>query len=81
MKARDSNNLARNELVSIFLSMLEYYEGILFLTTNRTQNIDPAFESRIHLSLTYKDFDAESRRQSWAQFLSHSMNNEAFTDE
>ncbi|KAK4864887.1 hypothetical protein LT330_001510 [Penicillium expansum] len=81
MEARDSTNLARNELVSIFLRMLEYYEGILFLTTNRTQNIDPAFESRIHLSLAYKELDTESRRQVWAQFLSRSMNIESFTDE
>lgn len=57
MEARSSTDLERNELVSIFLRMLEYYEGILFLTTNRAENIDPAFESRIHLSLTYKEFD------------------------
>ncbi|CAI7598798.1 unnamed protein product [Penicillium crustosum] len=81
MEARDSTNLDRNELVSIFLRILEYYEGILFLTTNRTQNIDPAFESRIHLSLAYKELDAESRRQVWTQFLSRSLNIEAFTDE
>ncbi|KAJ5272266.1 hypothetical protein N7524_005535 [Penicillium chrysogenum] len=112
MEARDSNNLNRNELVSIFLRMLEYYkvssnlwiikagryvgkilksymllifhlslQGILFLTTNRTQNIDPAFESRIHLSLTYRELDAESRRQVWTQFLSRSLNIEALTDE
>ncbi|CRL23672.1 ATPase, AAA+ type, core [Penicillium camemberti] len=81
MEARDSTNLDRNELVSIFLRMLEYYEGILFLTTNRTQNIDPAFESRIHLSLAYKELDAESRRQVWTQFLSRPSNIEAFTDE
>ncbi|KAJ5848111.1 hypothetical protein N7455_012068 [Penicillium solitum] len=81
MEARDSTNLNRNELVSIFLRMLEYYEGILFLTTNRTQNIDPAFESRIHLSLAYKELDAESRRQIWTQFLTRTSNIEAFTDE
>ncbi|KAJ5202685.1 hypothetical protein N7449_004764 [Penicillium cf. viridicatum] len=81
MEARDSTNLDRNELVSIFLRMIEYYEGILFLTTNRTQNIDPAFESRIHLSLAYKELDTESRRQVWTQFLNRSSNIEAFTDE
>ncbi|CAG7951491.1 unnamed protein product [Penicillium nalgiovense] len=81
MEARDSNNLDRNELVSIFLRMLEYYKGILFLTTNRTQNIDPAFESRIHLSVAYRELDAESRRQVWTQFLSRTLNIEAFTGE
>ncbi|KAJ5823227.1 ATPase AAA-type core [Penicillium robsamsonii] len=81
MESRDSANLDRNELVSIFLRVLEYYEGILFLTTNRTQNIDPAFESRIHLSLIYKELDLESRRQVWTQFLNRSSNMAAFADE
>ncbi len=30
---------------AVFLRMLEYYEGILFLTTNRVDNIDAAFQS------------------------------------
>ncbi|KAE8318773.1 P-loop containing nucleoside triphosphate hydrolase protein [Aspergillus transmontanensis] len=69
METRNSKDLERNELVSIFLRLLEYYEGILFLTTNRAESIDPAFESRIHVSVRYPDLDAKSRRQIWAQFL------------
>lgn len=81
METRSSTDLERNELVSIFLRMLEYYEGILFLTTNRAEHIDPAFESRIHLSLTYKELDATSRRHIWSQFLGRSANPAAFSDE
>lgn len=33
--------------------MLEYYNGILFLTTNRVGTLDEAFRSRVHLSLYY----------------------------
>ena len=40
MEQRSSSDLERNRLVSIFLRILEYYEGILFLTTNRISNID-----------------------------------------
>ncbi|EAU34067.1 predicted protein [Aspergillus terreus NIH2624] len=69
MEPRDSADLGRNALVSIFLRMLEYYEGILFLTTNRADHIDPAFESRIHVSLRYSELDAAARRQIWAQFV------------
>ncbi|KAK0625446.1 hypothetical protein B0T17DRAFT_532828 [Bombardia bombarda] len=43
-----------SNLVSIFLRKLEYYNGILFLTTNRIGKIDPAMSSRIHLILHYK---------------------------
>jgi AAA+ superfamily predicted ATPase len=81
METRSSTDLERNELVSIFLRMLEYYEGILFLTTNRAEQIDPAFESRIHLSLNYKELDSTSRRHVWRQFLGRSPNTTAFSDE
>lgn len=81
MEARSSTDLQRNELVSIFLRMLEYYEGILFLTANRADHIVPAFESRIHLSLHYKELDAASRRHIWSQFLNRSPNTATFSDE
>ncbi|OQE39769.1 hypothetical protein PENCOP_c006G00864 [Penicillium coprophilum] len=69
MEARDTVDLKRNELVSIFLRLLEYYEGILFLTTNRAEHIDPAFESRIHISIRYPQLTPESRRQIWSHFI------------
>lgn len=37
----------------MFLRVLEYYNGILFLTTNRVGALDEAFKSRIHISLYY----------------------------
>lgn len=49
------------------------------MTTNRAQNIDPAFESRIHISLNYQELDVASRRHIWKQFLSRSS--KTFTDE
>ena len=51
LEARSNHDLERNKLVSIFLRILEYYEGFLFLTSNRVEEIDAAFESRIHLNL------------------------------
>ncbi|KAG4222659.1 hypothetical protein PC116_g28867, partial [Phytophthora cactorum] len=36
-------------------SVLEYYAGILFLTTNRVGDFDEAFASRIHISLYYPE--------------------------
>ena len=69
LEARSNNDLERNKLVSIFLRILEYYEGLLFLTTNRVDNIDPAFQSRIHISLAYPDLTVSSRRHIWDNFL------------
>jgi len=59
--SRRLNELEINAMVSVFLRQLEYYRGILFLTTNRVGDIDPAFKSRIHVSLEYEPLD---RRRS-----------------
>lgn len=69
MEARSSQDLDRNKLVAIFLRLLEYFEGIMFLTTNRLDHMDEAFESRIHLTLNYSELDKSSRRQVWSRFL------------
>ncbi len=72
LEARSTSDLERNKLVSIFLRMLEYYEGILFLTTNRIDNIDAAFQSRIHVSIAYPDLTSHARRTIWKNFLEKS---------
>ena len=70
LEARSTSDLERNKMVSIFLRVLEYYEGILFLTTNRIKNIDDAFHSRIHISMQYPSLSAASRRHIWNTFMS-----------
>ncbi|KAI0157023.1 hypothetical protein GGR57DRAFT_501403 [Xylariaceae sp. FL1272] len=57
---RSKTDLRRNAVTSVFLRSLEYYSGILFLTTNRVGSIDPAFKSRIHISLFYPKFTLET---------------------
>ncbi|PWY83402.1 hypothetical protein BO70DRAFT_379229 [Aspergillus heteromorphus CBS 117.55] len=54
LSRRETTDLKRNALVSVFLRVLEYYSGILFLTTNRVGTLDEAFKSRIHVSLYYE---------------------------
>ncbi|KAF3901609.1 hypothetical protein ABW21_db0205046 [Orbilia brochopaga] len=60
LAARTSQDFIRNGLVAVFLRVLEYYSGILFLTTNRIGTFDEAFASRIHISLHYPQLDLES---------------------
>jgi hypothetical protein len=55
--------------VIVFLTKLEYYQGILFLTTNRISSIDHAFQSRVDLFLPYHDLTSEARRQVWENFI------------
>lgn len=69
LERRESRDVKRNALVSIFLRVLEYYQGILFLTSNRVRYFDDAFKSRIHVPLQFKALDAASRRRIWKVFL------------
>jgi hypothetical protein len=54
LEERDEHNIHRNAMVGVFLRLLEYHNGVLFLTTNRVKKIDPAFYSRISVALHYK---------------------------
>lgn len=69
LERRSLHDMERNSLVSIFLRVLEYYEGILFLTSNRVATFDDAFKSRIHVPLKYSSLTMESRKQVWQNFL------------
>ncbi|KAK4213819.1 hypothetical protein QBC37DRAFT_285202 [Rhypophila decipiens] len=77
---RTWKEIQRNALVSVFLRQLEYYSGILFLTTNRPGTIDEAFKSRIHVSLRYPGIDLQSTRQMWENIL-HRLEKENETAE
>ncbi|PGH05352.1 hypothetical protein AJ79_06821 [Helicocarpus griseus UAMH5409] len=66
---RTHTDLARNGIVSVFLRTLEYYSGILFLTSNREGSIDEAFKSRIHVALRYPRIDRNGTIQIWDNIL------------
>jgi len=55
--------------LTAFLKKLEYYQGVMFLTTNRLNDIDPALESRIHLIIHYPALDIASRLHIWKTFV------------
>ncbi|KAI9823114.1 MAG: hypothetical protein M1826_000265 [Phylliscum demangeonii] len=66
---RTRTDLKRNALVSVFLRVLEYYMGILFLTTNRVGAFDEAFKSRIHISLYYPELAKPQAMKIWEMNL------------
>ncbi|KAJ5543903.1 ATPase AAA-type core [Penicillium frequentans] len=69
MEQRTSYHDAHNRLVTVFLRKLEYYQGILFLTSNRGIQFDDAILSRIHLITKYEGLSKEFRRGLWSTFL------------
>ncbi|RIB24471.1 P-loop containing nucleoside triphosphate hydrolase protein [Gigaspora rosea] len=66
---RSTSDLNRNMMVGIFLRLLEHYQGILFLTTNRVENFDEAICSRISMFLHYPELGTRERREIWTNFI------------
>lgn len=56
-------------MVAVFLRHVEYYRGILFMTTNRVKTFDEAFLSRIHVALHFQELTKEAKGQVWRAFL------------
>ncbi|CAI6339355.1 unnamed protein product [Periconia digitata] len=68
LQSRSHGDLQRNSMVSVFLRVLEYYSGILILTTNRVGTFDDAFKSRIHVSLYFQQIQRQDRLRIWEFF-------------
>lgn len=69
LEERSMSDLARNSLVSVFLRIMEYYDGILILTSNRVGIFDEAFKSRIQVALHYPNLTRASRKKIWTNFI------------
>lgn len=53
----------------MFLKVLEYYGGILFLTTNQIAQFDVAVESRVHIAMYYPKLDREQTKHIFMSFV------------
>ncbi|KAK7569136.1 hypothetical protein IWX47DRAFT_852733 [Phyllosticta citricarpa] len=69
LERRQHKDVDRNALVSAFLRKMEYFDGLLFLTTTRLGFIDEAFISRVHFTIEIKKLTPERRRLIWKSFL------------
>jgi len=69
LERRTKSDIVRNAMVCVMLRLLEYYQGVLFLTSNRVEALDPAFQSRVQCALKYDDLSSGSRAQIWRNLL------------
>lgn len=69
VETRETSNIMRNAMVGTFLKFLEYNENIMFLTTNRIMEIDPAVKSRMNMLLAYNDLGMKERKKVWKVLL------------
>ena len=72
LERRTSSDLVRNAMAGVFLRQLEYYRGVLFLTTNRDFTFDEAFCSRISVFLRYENLTEGQRNEIWRNILDRS---------
>ncbi|KAI9692346.1 MAG: hypothetical protein M1822_006577 [Bathelium mastoideum] len=68
-RGMDKGDLTRNSLVTVFLRILEYYDGILILTTNRIKSFDVAVQSRVHLAIRYEELRKDNLQKLFLRFL------------
>lgn len=59
------DNIVQNCIVGIFLRLLEYFNGVLFLTTNRFDIIDDAIMSRVTAHIKYEYPNQEETLLIW----------------
>jgi hypothetical protein len=62
---RRQDDMTMNAVVGVFLRVLEYFNGLLFLTTNRIDDIDEAIVSRCIALIRFHAPDEEARRRIW----------------
>lgn len=66
------HDIHQNAIVGVFLRVLEYYRGIIFMTTNLKDSIDDAIESRFSAKIEFYYPISEQARTIWEiQMINH----------
>ncbi|MNY85828.1 ATP-dependent zinc metalloprotease FtsH 2 [compost metagenome] len=59
------NDLEHNAVVAAFLRTLEYFSGLLFMTTNRSSDVDDAILSRCIAHIKYEAPNTNNAKRIW----------------
>ena len=59
------NDIVQNSIVAVFLRTLEYFDGLLFMTSNRPDDIDEAILMRFAAIINYEAPQGEDARKVW----------------
>ncbi len=66
---KDAHDRYANIEVAYLLQRVESYTGVVILTTNFRQNVDPAFHRRLRFIIDFPRPDAAARAQIWHRCL------------
>lgn len=68
---RRGNDIDQNAIVGVFLRVLEYYSGTMFLTTNRADLVDDAIAQRCVARIDFKRPSKDRQRRIWRVLSGH----------
>ncbi|PRP92672.1 AAA family ATPase [Enhygromyxa salina] len=68
-EVKDSHDRHANTDTNYLLQLVEEYQGIALLASNKKNNIDPAFVRRIRYIFDFRKPDAAQRRTIWRRVL------------
>ena len=66
---RKNATIERNAMTAILLRILERYNGIMFMTTNLIDNLDPAFISRATAVIKYEALNSITIFEIWSNLI------------
>jgi len=72
LERRGQKEIVRNAMVGVLMRQIEYFQGVLFLTSNRVDVFDEAFHSRVTVALKYAEHTKDTRDSVWNVLLTHS---------
>ncbi|GAQ11473.1 hypothetical protein ALT_8794 [Aspergillus lentulus] len=61
--------VTKNALVSVLLREVEYFKGVLIMTTNRVVAFDPAILSRIHHAVNFGEPNSDQEYKIWKLWI------------
>jgi len=69
VKVSSSTDRYANMAINTLLQLIERYPGVVILTTNLKEALDPAFERRITYKVTFERPDRDARHALWRAHL------------
>lgn len=63
-----------------FLRALEYFSGVIILTTNRVGDLDQAFRSRVNICLYYPELSRSQAQEIWEKHIQRIKNSDLKID-
>jgi replication-associated recombination protein RarA len=79
--ARRDENHDHAAVVAVFLRHIERYSGLLIVTTNRWNIIDPAIKSRVTLPVKYPSMSDDHQVALWRGMLANMGHNGRLSDD